>query len=1463
MIEKIQQDLNEDNTLPFESLDYGVFTLEDFNFMYTENIKYSIADAKKLNVRAVRLPEGKSNLIYILSDSFDNCVEMIKPKVRSFIMTPIYRKVFYPQLLTGSFMKRRYRFNVIKAKESRTKAIVSGTGLRVYPNRTLTDSLDNFIIFLSDIYENTKELVARYPLQRLMKEYFNELVRIIKEISPPPNPKDERPDSNHRILIIDTKAFGFEANAGIDKNKTNPLFLLYISFLRLKDLAPVAPDIDMLICASNMFMKFNPSKLTREDFVRFKMALFKIIKANLDEYTDAENENDNQLIDRPIQDKKILSAIDNKIKPFTQGISDEIKNTLIDAVTNAVSTNKAIDNPNLVKEVIFKKLEKPKETEKEKLVKINDSENQTEPEYEISEIEPNNNEVEQAEDTAIKSALNDKKIAKEVDDAVQNKISPLKNLKSNSISTAKDLKLREQQKKIRVNNSTIEDILARDANNIKIEEDDYSNVMKTINPNVKKIRFSNFNKTYLEKLYTKDMVSVFDQLKDKSSPFYITSIDIQDSSTIMDYKETWTVKLVDENKKQHTIKVDIPKFYENRFMLIGGNRYTILNQNYYNVLTKDNPYTVILTTNYNKVSFTRKDTKSFGFIERIFSTVKKLDDVNVFTPGNAYLDNYEYVGSLEFDEYAKRLFSFKSNNCEIYFSRKYIENNIKSPNNLKETEFVIGTENGEPIVIDELTGIDRKGRTITNIIESHLPPKAKEIYLATKIPAQPMYAECKMAGQTITVGSVLVNWIGISKMMELLGIEYTFIAGKKSGTKSPQKDFIKFADGILEYDNPVWVQLLMNGLLKMKPEHFKYEDFDNGSASAEYVKSIWGTYKGLGDMDAFHEFLLDPITKSVCEDLNYPNQIEPLFIYAIKLLTDEHFSSKASDKHYRLRTCEIIPGMLHSCIAQQYKEYLRNGRRNSLSLKQNAVIQKLVELQTVEEYSTLNPPTEVKKMCSITAKGYRGSNSDHSWDAEKRSYDPTSLGKLGMSSEPNNSIGVLRQLVIEPTIANARGYREPVEDLSELKDVNIMSPIDAITPGVFRIDDAMRTAMTNSQTTHIVPVNGAQPAMVSNGYDEAIQFHLSKDFVINAEDDGEVVEINEETGMIIVKYKNGKHQAINVNPQIVKNSGGGFYLANKMRPTKTKVGEKFKKDEPLAYHSTYFKYSKINGLRYCIGPILKVAYMDTYNTYEDAGCSTQKASDVMQTDIVYQEPATFKKNSNILYMAKIGDHIKVGDPLIKFNTSFEDDEITKYLSKLSDENKLAFEDELKTEIKSSHAGHIIDIKVYTLLPPSELSPSLGKVVQQYFDRGIKKKKLLEKYDKTPGIMKCGYLFTDSTEPIVNKYNKIKGKYKGVDVLIEFYIEHTYGLAVGDKIAVYSANKNVISEIIQKGYEPYSEFRPDEEVSMLVSPGTVNRRMVTSIIPICGIYKVLIELKRKIAGMIKYSGSSKPKEDDKK
>lgn len=387
------------------------------------------------------------------------------------------------------------------------------------------------------------------------------------------------------------------------------------------------------------------------------------------------------------------------------------------------------------------------------------------------------------------------------------------------------------------------------------------------------------------------------------------------------------------------------------------------------------------------------------------------------------------------------------------------------------------------------------------------------------------------------------------------------------------------------------------------------------------------------------------------------------------------------------------------------------------------------------------------------------------------------------------------------------------------------------------------------QSSHTVPVADAVPSILSNGYDEAVQFHLSDDFVINAEEDGKVIDYNTEVGFVVVQYKSGKTKAIPLNAEIVKNSGAGFFLSNKLIPTHTKIGEKFKKDEPLAYHPKYFSYSELNGLRYSMGPLCKVAFCSTYNVYEDAGICTESLADRMKSSIVYQKTGSFKKNNNILSMVKVGDHVNIGDALIKFNVSVEEDELAKYLSKLNDDNAALLEEESKNEIKADHAGEIVAIKVYTLLDPSLLSPSLGKVVKTYFNKAESKKKFLEKYDASEGIMKAGYVLTDSAEPVKSRYNSIKGV--KTDVLIEIYIEHADVMGVGDKVALYGPNKQVISELIPKGWEPYSEFRPDEEVSVFTSPGAVARRMTISSTKIAALGKIMVELKRKIKDEIKY------------
>ena len=707
------------------------------------------------------------------------------------------------------------------------------------------------------------------------------------------------------------------------------------------------------------------------------------------------------------------------------------------------------------------------------------------------------------------------------------------------------------------------------------------------------------------------------------------------------------------------------------------------------------------------------------------------------------------------------------------------------------------------------------------------------------------------AGEMIPIIVTLIVWVGLSKTLDKMKIKWTFYPNvKKVPQVNSSMKYIKFADGILEYEAYTFAELILNGLSKLKPEKMKFEDFDSEIGYADYVYSQWGSYNGINQLKTFYEFLIDPITKVTCRDLFLPTEPDELLIHAVKLLCDNTAVSKAFDGSYRVRSIEMIPSILYSCIANQYASYVKSGRRIPMTLNQRVVISKLIAEKTVEAYSTLNPVIEVSKTHTISTKGYRGSNSDHSYDEEKRSYDPSAVGKIAISTSADANVGINKQIVVEPTLSNARGYRDQVDNPETLKDVNVFSPVEMLTPGTARNDDPIRTAIAGKQSQHVVPVADASPALVSNGYDEAVQFHLSDDFVINADEDGEVIDINEELGFIVVKYKSGKTRAINTKPEVVKNSGGGFFMSNQLTPTHTKVGEKFKKDEPLAYHDKYFKYSKMNGLRYSIGPIVKMAVMSSYNTYEDAGICTESLAERMKSSMVYLETGKFKKNHNILNMVKVGDHVNIGDVLIKFDSSVEDNELAKYLSKLSEDNAALLTEEAKNDIKTTHAGKVIDIKVYTLLDPSNLSPSLGKIVQQYFDKGTNKKEYLSKFDDSDSIMKAGYMLTDSTEPIKSRYNTIKGN-KGIDVLIEIYIEHDDVMGVGDKIALYSANKQIVSEVIPKGWEPYSEFEPDEEISVITSPGTIARRMTPSVIAVSAAMKCMIYLKRKIKKEIKY------------
>ena len=334
---------------------------------------------------------------------------------------------------------------------------------------------------------------------------------------------------------------------------------------------------------------------------------------------------------------------------------------------------------------------------------------------------------------------------------------------------------------------------------------------------------------------------------------------------------------------------------------------------------------------------------------------------------------------------------------------------------------------------------------------------------------------------------------------------------------------------------------------------------------------------------------------------------------------------------------------------------------------------------------------------------------------------------------------------------------------------------------------------------------------------------------------------------MIAKYKSGKCQAINLGGTIVKNGGGGFFLSNKLITT-LKVGDKFKANDVLAYHKDFFTNSKFNNCRMNMGTLTKVGIMSTYNTYQDATMITEKFSEEASTEMVFVKQVSIGKNSNVEYMVKVGQEIKVGDSLIQFDDSYDDESLNALLAGLSGAQQEELMAGSRNDVPSKYSGVIEDIKIYSTVETDELSPSLRKIVAKYYNKIDKKKKFLEKYDpeSKTSIVKCGMLVTDTNKKISpNKFGVIKGVKVEEGVMIEFYIKHSEPLEIGSKIANFTALKNTIGEIIPKGYEPWSEFRPNEEVGTIIASNSILKRMTASILLTALGNKNIIELKRKL------------------
>ena len=1319
-------------------------TVENDEFITTEAVFADKLQYMRTIPRVFNLPKGeptgKGNLCFVYANDTETSIRNItQPKnaiagnrYYFYYLAPIYR---------GKIYSKYYKEKILDKRNSIYQRIEDSRVLHPYRKLTITASETKNMMY--DLGHHMEIFIKNLPklspikIAELYWSYLRSIFDNVKYLD----------QYKYKYIIININDYSFTES--ITKNLNNPIVMMFYTLFRKPELLN-GIDYDFYFYTDTKVLRFNPSK------VQLDNNFYKLFREQMKRLVSSS------VIDKIIDEKEIEKEeiVDNTATKILKTVSP---------VGNFVDRHYFAE-PETTSSIESRVQDKVDTAKRElDMIELDDS----------TSIE----DVEGFIKTKVENDINsDEQLISDIYTSISKK-----NLPKRPASSARDIELRNNQKDIIVNGKTIADIEKIKATHMPIPSKDISRSIRTTNANMKRITFQNFEKTYNEKVMTKDITNAILSLNDKSIPMFVRDIKVQDSSDELNYKETYTISLEDTNRQRHTIKVDIPKFLEDKFLYLGGNKKLIKKQNFLFPVVKTDSDTVQIVTNYNKMFIQRVDTKSISSLERLKKLLKDSDTFkSYFVFGNTISRNAEYVTTIEYDELSKFITRFDTDNCTIFFNQQEAHQYMDEHDIILPTKTLfIGIENNKPVFINTDTQVTVRGQqTIIDVILAHIDPELRTKFESIRAPRRLMYTKVKVMEQFIAVIMLLGFWEGLTGIMNKMGVTYELMdAPPKQMT--PEQNLIKFKDCWMVYKETVAQSLLLNGLRLIDTTMFNIADFDTIEPYMTYFMKIYGKATIANALGNFYEFTIDPITKEILQDIDLPTDIVNLMIYAVSLLADSQFVPEVHQSLSRVRSNEIVAAILYEALAKNYINYRNSNGKKKYSIPQDIVIKNLVGLKTVEDYSTLNPTLEMEMTHAISSKGFRGANLDQSYTMEKRVYDRSMTGIISPSTSPDGSVGVNKTLTCEPMITSVRGYVDIKQnDLDSLKDINLFSPGELSIPLGSTRDDATRLGHAIKQSKHTIPVKDSSPVLISNGLEEMCRFKLSSDFVVNADEDGEVVEYDAETQIMVIKYKSGKHRAINLGEFIVKNGGGGFFLSNQL-VTHLKVGDKFKANDNLAYHKDFFTSDKFNNTRMNMGTLAKVAIMSTYNTYQDATMISQRLADAAATEMCFMTQAVIGKNSNVLFMIEKGRQINVGDPLIQFDTSYEDNELNILLANIGGEVKDKIMEEAKNTIKSKYSGVIEEIEMYSTVPLEQLSPSLRKIFSKYYNKINKKKALLEKYDPESkgSVVKCGILVKEPAHQIEpNKYGVIKGQNVEDGVLINFYIKHSEPLEIGSKIA---------------------------------------------------------------------------------
>ena len=1183
-----------------------------------------------------------------------------------------------------------------------------------------------------------------------------------------------------KTIFVPVLGWGKEPNTMLyDYRKNlNPISVLFkrIRFNQI-ELKNSFKDTDFVFFGNNGYFKFNAEKMDRQSYMRFQKFI-KVLEFN--EMIDDNDEEDNS--------------------------SDAIAANII----AKIETNKGIIIHNLTGNAADAKT--IKDADKALLVKkINDASRFAKTEEDAL------NKLDQDRDV--------KRILSSLEDDADEGIN-LSSARVSRINQNRDTFMQKQ-----IDGKSVSQMI-NESNKPK-ELNETSIPIETINTEWHHMKTMNFEKEYdLEA----DIIKCLNSLSDKNKSFPVSILDIstEDTSTSEDSIYTYTVKCEGYDGKRFSLKFDIPKFRDHRFMRLRGNEKIFSIEMPLIPISKTSDSRTQIVSFYNKLFVDRYNTsagKSNPYSDRLLKALKKYNGSNIKTViGDNSRICTKYNLPIDYIDlasmYSKIIYNTSDGNViTVYFNQDEIR---KIPG--------VNSKNGLPIALDSkgrcLYYRPENNSTIAQFIANTIDDENfRKIYQNQTELKRATYSRVWILNTYIPTIVILAHDLGLIPAMDLAGVKYD-ISSKR--TVEFDWDYIKLKDGYINFYNTYDSMMIMNGLKDCNLDDVSIQDLNKKSTWVAQLDNFGGRGKSDG-LDNFKDLMYDPITIEVSRDYKLPTNYHEALIYASNLLVDNKHVKHADLSSNRYRTNEVVAAHFYWVLSSSYKEYAnsnKRGRHVPMTMKQSAVIDAILAQNTTSDLSIFQPLLEIETRSMISTKGKSGLNSDRAYTLDKRSYTDSMSNIIAQSTNFASNVGLNRQTTLDANVIGGRGY---FKQSSIEKDGNVTKSLcmtEALSPFVTSSNDSFRNDMSFVQNSkHATPIEKSMPELITTGAQEALPYMVSDMFSFKAKKNGKITAITPD--YMLIEYADKTKDYVNMAEQTMKNSDGGFYITLQLTTDK-KVGQSVKQGEILAWDKKSFSkhIGKGNQLAYNNGALAKVAVLSTEDSFEDSGVCSEWLSRIMASNIVVMKSIVLPASTNVLSIVKKGQKVKEGDPILIFQNAFDENDANVLLKNLSiDDGDITTIG--RNIVKSKVTGDIADIKVYRTCEIKDMSDSLQKIFK----------------GKESQIKKLKSIAIDSeTEVYFDSTSKLSptGKLKNAEnsVLIEIYMRYYDIMAPGDKLVQETANKNVLMALYPDDESPYTDFRRNEVIDAIGGASAIDGRIITSPFKSGALNKCLIELQRK-------------------